>query len=243
MSTTAWRRSTAGARPPAPSCSARASCRCSLAVTGPAVSGPALMLGLADQVVLTKDAYAFVSGPHMVQAFTGVPVTNVGLGGAGTHARATGVASLLVEDAAEAWLAIEELVALLPANTDELPPVFPNDDPEDRQTPEAGALLPASPTGSYDVRDVIRCVVDDGELLDLRAGWAAKPRHRARHHRRPSDRHRGQPTQHRRRHARHPGLAERRTLRRLLRRVQHPARDLRRHARLLPRARTSNGGA
>ena len=158
---------------------ARAIVQCSgvvpvlVAVTGPAVSGPALLLGLADQVVLTKDAYAFVSGPHMVQAFTGVPVTNVGLGGAGTHARATGVASLLVEDTADAWLAISELVALLPANTDDLPPVFPNADAEDRPTPEAGALLPATPTGSYDVRDVIRCIVDDGELLDLRAGWAA----------------------------------------------------------------------
>ena len=60
---------------------ARAARRCSgivpvlVAVTGPAVSGPALLLGLADLVVMTEDAYAFVSGPHMVQAFTGVPVT------------------------------------------------------------------------------------------------------------------------------------------------------------------------
>jgi acetyl-CoA carboxylase carboxyltransferase component len=158
---------------------ARAFVQCSgvvpvlLAVTGPAVSGPALLLGLADQVVMTTDAYAFVSGPHMVQAFTGVPVTNVGLGGAAVHSRATGVASLLVEDDADAWTALEELVALLPANTDELPPVFPCDDPTDRETRSAGGLVPASSTGSYDVRDVIRCVVDDGELLELRASWAA----------------------------------------------------------------------
>ena len=54
-----------------------------MVVEGPAVSGPALLLGIADFVVMTEDAYAFVSGPHMVQAFTGVPVTNIGLGGAG----------------------------------------------------------------------------------------------------------------------------------------------------------------
>jgi acetyl-CoA carboxylase carboxyltransferase component len=143
------------------------------AVTGPAVSGPALLLGLADHVVMTADAYAFVSGPHMVQAFTGVPVTTAGLGGPGPHARMTGVVSLLVHDETEAWAAIAELVSLLPAHADELPPRFTNGDPVDRAVPEAEAIIPASAMGSYDVRDVARSIVDDGELLELRASWAA----------------------------------------------------------------------
>lgn len=142
------------------------------AVTGPAVSGPAMLLGLADHVVMTEDAYAFVSGPQMVKQFTGVPVTKVGLGGSGIHSRTTGLASLLVKDHESAIEAIEDLLALLPSNTDEAAPHFPTDDPVDRRTPEAGDLLPALPTGSYDVRDVIRAVVDDGELLELRASWA-----------------------------------------------------------------------
>src|SRR5262249_28056962 len=50
---------------------------------GPAVSGPALLLGIADHVIMTPDAYAFVSGPHMVRAFTGVPIGTTELGGAG----------------------------------------------------------------------------------------------------------------------------------------------------------------
>ena len=65
-----------------------------LVVTGPAVSGPALLLGLADFVILTADAYAFVSGPRMVTEFTGVPITPTELGGAGPHARSSGVAAL-----------------------------------------------------------------------------------------------------------------------------------------------------
>jgi acetyl-CoA carboxylase carboxyltransferase component len=158
---------------------AQAIVRCSgivpliFSVTGPAVSGPALLLGLADHVVMTGDAYAFVSGPHMVQAFTGVPVTNLALGGSGAHARSTGVASMLVDDANDAWAAVEELLGLLPANADELPPRFANTDPSDRATPEAGRVLPASANGSYDVRDVMRCIVDDSELLEVRASWAA----------------------------------------------------------------------
>ena len=62
-------------------------------VDGPAVSGPALLIGLADLVVMTRDAYAFVSGPTMVADFTGVVVDKYELGGAASHARYTGAAS------------------------------------------------------------------------------------------------------------------------------------------------------
>jgi acetyl-CoA carboxylase carboxyltransferase component len=55
----------------------------------------------------------------------------------------------------------------------ELPPRLATSDPADRATPEAGMVLPRTPTGSYDVREVARAVVDDGELLELHAGWAA----------------------------------------------------------------------
>ena len=143
-----------------------------MTVDGPAVSGPALLLGLADHVIMTDDAYAFVTGPHMVRQFTGEPITAVELGGAGLHARVTGVAALVVADASAADAAVEALFDLLPGHNDELPPRIPTDDPADRPTPEAGALIPATATGSYDVRSVIRALVDDGELLELRAAWA-----------------------------------------------------------------------
>ena len=60
-------------------------------VNGPAVSGPALLIGLADFVVMTEAAYAFVSGPTMVAEFTGEVVSNDELGGATTHGRTSGV--------------------------------------------------------------------------------------------------------------------------------------------------------
>ena len=59
-------------------------------VTGPAVSGPALLIGLSDFVVMTEDSYAFVSGPTMVAEFTGITMTNDELGGANTHSRNSG---------------------------------------------------------------------------------------------------------------------------------------------------------
>lgn len=143
-----------------------------ITVDGPAVSGPALLLGLADFVVMTDAAYAFVSGPHMVREFTGVPITKEDLGGAGAHARTTGVAATVVSDADAAREWVCSLFDHLPSHNDERPPLLPTDDPVDRTTAEAGEVIPATPTGSYDVRTVMRSIADDGELLEIRASWA-----------------------------------------------------------------------
>ncbi len=142
-------------------------------VDGPAVSGPALLLGLADHVVMTEAAYAFVSGPTMIAEFTGVQIDNDELGGAASHARYTGATSLVAPDLPSAVDLAAQLLAYFPSNNDEEPPTWPTDDPIARLTPEAGDLIPPSSTGSYDVRAVIRALADDGELFELRARWAA----------------------------------------------------------------------
>lgn len=143
-----------------------------MVVDGPAVSGPALLLGMADFVVMTTDSYAFVTGPTMVAEFTGVTIDNDELGGAATHARYTGAASLVAADLGSAVDMVAQLLAYLPQHNDEEPRLWPTDDPIDRQTPEAGTLLPQTSSGSYDVRDVIRAICDDGEMLELRGRWA-----------------------------------------------------------------------
>src|SRR5436309_3112670 len=95
-----------------------------------------------------------------VDEIDGRPAVVVELGGAGAHARSSGVASLVVGDRAEARDAVEHLLAYLPDNVDTEPPRWSTDDPPDRPTPEAGALMPPVVTGSYDVRAVMRAVVD-----------------------------------------------------------------------------------
>ena len=156
---------------------ARALSRCSgvvpvlAGVTGPAVSGSALLIGMADVVVMADDSYAFVSGPIPVREMTGVTVGLDELGGADVHHRSTGAAQLVVP-AAEVLDTVAEILSYLPNHNDELPPVLPTDDPVDRLTPDAGEVLPETSTGSYDVRHVIRAFADDDEFLELRGGWA-----------------------------------------------------------------------
>ncbi len=141
-------------------------------VDGPVVSGPALLLGLFDVVILTDDSYVYVNGPRNVETYTGVPVSGSELGGASTHVRSSGLASLLVRSVDEALEVVEDLLAHLPSSVDHLAPFIDSDDGEDRICPDLASLLPTTPSGSYDVRDVITEVVDDGHFLELRAGWS-----------------------------------------------------------------------
>ena len=157
---------------------ARAITRCSgvvpvlMAAHGPAVSGPALLLGLADHVVMTTDAYAFVSGPQMVHQITDVVVSTDELGGSGVHASFTGLAALVSDDLDSALDAIGDLLSFLPSHLDALPPERATVDPLERATPELRDLIPPSPSAGYDVRDAVRAIVDDGDVLELRASWA-----------------------------------------------------------------------
>jgi len=142
-----------------------------MAATGPVVSGPALLLGLSDLVVMNAEAVAFVSGPQMVAEFTGVEVGLHELGGVTTHARSSGVCALESNDV-EGTLA--RLLEYLPSHTDEVPPPVPTSDPVLRSTPELRDLIPDRKAATYDVRDVARLVVDDGEFLELWPRWAAR---------------------------------------------------------------------
>jgi acetyl-CoA carboxylase carboxyltransferase component len=143
------------------------------AVTGAAISGPALLLGLADVTVMTPDAFAFVSGPDAVEGFTGMRVSLHDLGGAAVHASASGLCALVAADADAVDGMFGAVLDYLPDSTDSEPPRILTDDPTDRAAPALRDLVPAAASASYDVRDVIRAVVDDGELLELRPGWAS----------------------------------------------------------------------
>lgn len=141
-------------------------------VDGPAVSGPALLIGLCDMVIMTTGSFAFVSGPMMVAQMTGIVVDNEELGGVDIHSRQSGVASLVANDIAHATALLDEVLRYLPDHVDELSAIIESGDRSDRVCTELNTILPLSSTGSYDVRHVIESIVDDGVHLELRAGWA-----------------------------------------------------------------------
>ena len=143
-----------------------------LAVIGPCVSGPALLLGIADVVVFTEDAFAYVTGPETVRSFTGITVDHRELGGTWAHDRRSGVASLVVPDEEHALEAIWAVLEYLPSHHLDDPPRADVGDPVDRSCDVATAAMPARATASYDVRTVIDDVVDRHSRLELRPNYA-----------------------------------------------------------------------
>jgi propionyl-CoA carboxylase beta chain len=142
------------------------------AVIGPCTSGPALLLGVADHVVMTPDAFAYVSGPEAVAEFTGVAIDRLTLGGGAMHDRRTGVASLVAADEDDALLAVADLLAFLPSHHLEDPPGEATHDPLDRPCHEAAAAVPSDGRSSYDMRTVVGDVLDAGTFLEVRARYA-----------------------------------------------------------------------
>jgi acetyl-CoA carboxylase carboxyltransferase component len=142
-------------------------------VTGPALSGPALLLGLADLVIMTTDAFAFVSGPAMVEDFTGVRIGIHQLGGTAMHARSSGLCAIEAASEKDALAHVDHLLSLLPLNADELAPL--------RSAPQGGEpgaavglaeIIPARATSSYDVRRVAAALADDHDVTELWTRWS-----------------------------------------------------------------------
>ena len=158
---------------------ARALARCSgvvpvlVVVTGPAISGPALLLGLADLVVMTSDAFAFVSGPAMVEEFTGVRIGIHQLGGTAMHARSSGLCAIEADSEEDALAHVEHLLGLLPAHLDELaPPVTGRRSGRTGRSTTLREIIPARTTSSYDVRKVAAALADDHDVTELWTRWS-----------------------------------------------------------------------
>jgi acetyl-CoA carboxylase carboxyltransferase component len=141
-----------------------------LVVDGPCLGGTALVLGLADVVVMTARATAFVNGPQASARITGSATLDADLlGGSWVHGTRTGVADLVVDDLDEAFDLVADLLDHLPPNNHEAPPTVVASDPANRPTRAAADAVPTDGRASYDVRRVITDVVDDRAFLELRA--------------------------------------------------------------------------
>jgi acetyl-CoA carboxylase carboxyltransferase component len=108
----------------------------------------------------------FITGPEVIKAVTGEEITFEALGGAMTHNEKSGVAHFACEGDADAIDQIKRLLSYLPSNNMEDPPVINSGDDPKRMDPALDTLIPDSPNLSYDMKDVIRSIVDKGEFFE-----------------------------------------------------------------------------
>jgi propionyl-CoA carboxylase beta chain len=114
----------------------------------------------------------FVTGPNVVKTVTHEDVTPEQLGGADVHGSVSGVAHFVHDSEAECLAEIRRLLSFVPSNNLDDPPVRPSADPPDRRDEELLEIVPDNPNKPYDMHDVIRRVVDDGDLLEVHHGYA-----------------------------------------------------------------------
>ena len=142
-------------------------------VLGPCAGGAAYSPALTDFTFMVRgNAQMFITGPDVVRAVTGERVTHESLGGADVHARTSGVSAFIHDDETACFEDVRYLLSLLPSNNAEPPPVADCADPVDRRCETLLDLVPTDANRAYDVRAVIREVVDDGELLEVHEQWA-----------------------------------------------------------------------
>ncbi len=137
------------------------------AVLGSVAGGPAVEVGNCHFSIMTKNSETFVGGPPMVKQALGVTMTKQELGNYRIQAEASGVVHNVAEDEADAVQQIRRFLSYLPPNVWQLPPrVEPEDDPN-RRDEELMSFIPRSRRTTYDVRKLIRTVMDKDSTFEI----------------------------------------------------------------------------
>jgi propionyl-CoA carboxylase beta chain len=143
------------------------------AVMGPCAGGAVYSPAITDFIIMTKEvSNMFITGPDVIKAVTHEEVSMEELGGAETHNTLSGVAHFAAENEQHALALIRELLSFIPSNNLEDPPEKETSDPWDRSSEEATLLVPDDPYQPYDIRRVIREVVDENYFFEVQAEYA-----------------------------------------------------------------------
>ncbi|MEK9501183.1 acyl-CoA carboxylase subunit beta [Gaopeijia maritima] len=142
-------------------------------ILGPCAGGAVYSPAITDLVYMVRGtSYMFVTGPNVVKTVTHEDIDMEGLGGADIHASRSGVAHFAHDSEAESLQAVRDALRYLPQNNRELPEAGTSEDPADRRDEALLDLIPDNPNKPYDMHDVIRAVVDDGDFYEVHADFA-----------------------------------------------------------------------
>jgi acetyl-CoA carboxylase carboxyltransferase component len=143
-------------------------------IMGPCAGGAVYSPAITDFTFMVKEtSHMFITGPDVIKTVTGEDVTMEALGGAMTHATQSGVASFIGEDDEDVLMRVRYLLSFLPSNNLEDPPAYASTDDPERLTDALTHIVPDRAQEAYDIHEVIRYVVDEGEFLEVFPLWAA----------------------------------------------------------------------
>jgi propionyl-CoA carboxylase beta chain len=143
------------------------------AILGPCAGGAVYSPAITDFIVMVKDtSYMFITGPDVIKTVTHEEVSKEALGGALAHNEKSGVAHFACDDEPQAIARIRELLGFLPSNNADDPPFVPTSDAPNRADEALKTLVPENPNKPYDMKQVLRAVVDDRSFFEVQEHFA-----------------------------------------------------------------------
>jgi propionyl-CoA carboxylase beta chain len=140
---------------------------------GPCAGGAVYSPAMTDFVLMVKQtSYMFVTGPNVVKTVTHEDVSFEELGGAMTHATKSGVAHFASDNEVQCLDTIKQLLSYLPSNNMEDAPVVDLGDDPNRMDADLDTLVPDNPNKPYDMKEVLKRIVDKGEFLEVHEHYA-----------------------------------------------------------------------
>ncbi len=142
-------------------------------ILGPCAGGAVYSPAITDFILMTKQSsYMFITGPDVIKTVTHEEVSKDALGGALAHNEKSGVAHFAAESEQAAIMLTRELLGYLPSNNTEDPPAQPSEDEAARAEAALATLVPSNPMKSYDIRDLIKLVVDSKHFFEVQEHFA-----------------------------------------------------------------------
>ena len=136
-------------------------------IMGPTAGGAVYSPAMTDWIFMVKNtSYMFITGPDVIKSVTGEQITFEELGGAMAHNEKSGVAHFACENDEDAINQIKKLLSYLPSNNMEDPPIVNTGDDPRRMDPALDTIIPDNPNQSYDMKEIIRLIVDNGEIFE-----------------------------------------------------------------------------
>ena len=137
-------------------------------IMGPCAGGAVYSPAMTDFILMVKGtSHMMITGPDVIKTVTHEEVTSEELGGALTHASKSSVADFAVGGEEECIALTRKLLSFIPQNNLEDPPFVATDDPRDRQDPALRTLVPDNPNKPYDIKELVKLVVDDADFLEV----------------------------------------------------------------------------
>ena len=142
-------------------------------IMGPCAGGAVYSPAITDFIFMVRgSSFMFITGPEVVKTVTHEEVTFEELGGADVHAEKSGVCHIAADTEANTIFLVRKLLSYLPQNNMEDPPFTPTDDSPLRREPALDDIIPDDPSKPYDIKDVIRLLVDDSEFYEIQEKFA-----------------------------------------------------------------------